>query len=785
MAGDAMAEACPPRKLRRWFAYCLILGLYLTLRGYHSFDGDQAYRLPLLLHRQNPQLYANDPFVRAFDGFNPHRGALAVLDLVSRPLGLPAGLLILFFFTFGTMCLGVDRLARAAWPEAGENVGLLAIGLILAAKAGNIGTNHLFEAMVLDRLMAFALAWLALAEVVADPQRRTWRAPGAIGLATLIHPSVGLQLAMLLGACWVTWSLLGRGTGAPFPVAIRGVASLVAAVVPGLAVNFDTASALLNDMPADVFWLLSVELQSPQHMLPHLWRMPQWLAWTCYLVLGGLACVMMTYNRSSLVHPPLPPLIKGGKFLGLRVATKRVAWKCRVQPTGIASSTSHLEGSAPHLSPPQRGARRFFPQPPQAGRRSKWNDPPNGGSRSKQESRTGNGNRVHTFVNPPLPPARLRLIIALALILAGLAVAWFLVEIRHHAQVTVFQPFRMATVARGLALLLVAGRLVALWQRDTWLGRLRALLMAVGFIGNWLLVVVTLAELAVSIVETIRSRTAWFQSWNFVDAAVFFMMIALGLNFLGHHDTEYGHVPLLAVLCSGLLIAILRNRGPVTFLSRLLRRDWTALQLGGALAIAWLVPLTACLAAAIPWNHPWSRHPLVTTLLCRCRFVPVPVDDVERLALWCRENTPGTASFIGPPGPKTFRLWSQRALAFNRSASPYHAAGLADWYARFQDHVDFHAAPAEFVRTYVRDRHRFEARYEEQSDVKRAALAIGQGASYVVAAAPAAKAREHGSPHRLNQKRIVPSPGPLELLHVEGRYAVYRVKLDALVQRQR
>ncbi len=36
--------------LPRWAAFLLIFGLYLTLRGYHAFDGDQAYRLPLLLH---------------------------------------------------------------------------------------------------------------------------------------------------------------------------------------------------------------------------------------------------------------------------------------------------------------------------------------------------------------------------------------------------------------------------------------------------------------------------------------------------------------------------------------------------------------------------------------------------------------------------------------------------------------------------------------------------------------------------------------------------------------
>ena len=101
----------PP--LPRVLVFLLIFGLYLTLRGYHSRDGDQAYRLPLLLHRQDPALFACDPFVRAFDAFNPHAGSLALLDLASRPFGLSAALFGLFALTFAATCLGVDRLARA------------------------------------------------------------------------------------------------------------------------------------------------------------------------------------------------------------------------------------------------------------------------------------------------------------------------------------------------------------------------------------------------------------------------------------------------------------------------------------------------------------------------------------------------------------------------------------------------------------------------------------------------------------------------------------------------
>src|SRR5947209_20340076 len=88
------------RRVDRWVRDAFILGLYLSLRGYHSFDGDQTYRLPLLLHWQDPSLYADDPFVKAFEAFNPHRGWLIVMDLVTRPLGLPAGLFVLFLLTF-------------------------------------------------------------------------------------------------------------------------------------------------------------------------------------------------------------------------------------------------------------------------------------------------------------------------------------------------------------------------------------------------------------------------------------------------------------------------------------------------------------------------------------------------------------------------------------------------------------------------------------------------------------------------------------------------------------
>ena len=103
----------------RWLIYVLFLGLFLTFRGYRSREGDQAYRLPLLIDRQDARPYAKDPFVRSFDAFNPHRGYVGLLQVVSGPIGLSAALVSLFGATFMLTCFGVDRLASSIWLEPG------------------------------------------------------------------------------------------------------------------------------------------------------------------------------------------------------------------------------------------------------------------------------------------------------------------------------------------------------------------------------------------------------------------------------------------------------------------------------------------------------------------------------------------------------------------------------------------------------------------------------------------------------------------------------------------
>ena len=63
------------------------------------------------------------------------------------------------------------------------------------------------------------------------------------------------------------------------------------------------------------------------------------------------------------------------------------------------------------------------------------------------------------------------------------------------------------------------------------------------------------------------------------------------------------------------------------------------------------------------------------------------------------------------------------------------------------------------------------------SDGERTALAVRQGADYIVALAP----EKSGG----DSTKSSDASSRLELLHVEGRYAVYRVNPEQLAQRQR
>jgi len=347
--------------------------------------------------------------------------------------------------------------------------------------------------------------------------------------------------------------------------------------------------------------------------------------------------------------------------------------------------------------------------------------------------------------------------------LIGLVVAWVGVEVAHNLSLTIFQPFRLATVARGLCLVLISGHVVELWQRGTPLSRMRAAMIVAGLFGDWSLVVVTVFEMVMlvhdkfgSTIPIKKSPISRAIAWTGLGVLVY------GLYFLTRHDTESGHLWLLPVAIVTLV-----------FGERITRRfsSWSVRQIALRLTMVWALPFAAFVANWVPEERVASPgiNTIRLALVKRCRFAETPIDDLERLAIWSREHIPDNAILIGPPGEKTFRLWSRRGVAFNRAGSPYHAAGLADWAARFRDHVAFTGSNAELVAAYLKDRHRLESRYDRMSAEELASLAIRQGSTYVIASSALSK--------KANES-------PLKTLKIEGQLAIYAIsETDAMKQR--
>ena len=324
--------------VRPWL---ILLGATLTVMGYESRNGDQAYRLPLLLHRHDPTLFADDPFVAAFATFNPHAGYLALLDASQRVVGLSATLFLGWVCAFGLTAFALARIARwvaslspTPTRDAGLALGLTASALAMIDRAGNIGTNHVFASMLLDRMIAHGLGWSAAALWITGSWQAALCGPVLIGAAAWIHPALGLQWGMVLGACWIIEALggsrlrpcrrsqphqsfFGRG---PQTAAVLTLVMLS----PNLAALPSQSRALLEGLDPQTFLILSAWIQSPQHMLPGQWRFEQWAAFGCHGVLAvpGLVTLVGALRRGD---PRAGRLILLGVVLGLFLLASWVA----------------------------------------------------------------------------------------------------------------------------------------------------------------------------------------------------------------------------------------------------------------------------------------------------------------------------------------------------------------------------------------------------------------------------------------------------------------------------
>ena len=262
-------------------------------------------------------------------------------------------------------------------------------------------------------------------------------------------------------------------------------------------------------------------------------------------------------------------------------------------------------------------------------------------------------------------------------------------------------------------------------------------------------------------------------------------MLALGLNFLGHHDTEYGHIPLAGGAGVGLgvgLSGMCRDRRSVRVASRVpfggLGMD--ACRRFAAMATFW--PRRGSSRWPRCWRRrcrrimPASRHPLVRGL---DQSLPVRGRSGRRYRaagpVVPRSHARRPPASSDRPVPR--RSGSGRGAAWPSTARPAPTTPTA-WPTGSRDFrttsISTARRPSLCVRTST-------IGTDLKPATRRRPTPIGPRW-------PCARERPTSSPRPPSDGKQHSRPrhqGPLELLHVEGRYAVYRVNPELLVQRQR
>jgi hypothetical protein len=165
--------------------------------GYRYGVSDQAFYIPAIALRANPELFPNgrawlEPQMRLWLG-DEIFGGLSRLTGLSLPAEFAAMYLVTMVLLAAAAIVLARRLGCGWWTVA-----TFLLLLTLRHRIAKTGANSL-EGYFHPRMLAFAIGVFALASV---PTGRFGRAMALTGLAALIHTTTSLWFVAVIGAAW-------------------------------------------------------------------------------------------------------------------------------------------------------------------------------------------------------------------------------------------------------------------------------------------------------------------------------------------------------------------------------------------------------------------------------------------------------------------------------------------------------------------------------------------------------------------------------------------------------
>lgn len=183
-------------KSQGWWLALLLGALGLLVRQYVYGYVDHTEQLPMIFRQLDPGYLQNDFFVNATALFGPRFYFVRLVAFLARAVPLPALFLI---FTYAVY-VAVAWLSYATAYELFGHSRLgaaLAAASILAQEGFGLcwGTDFLLVGFFIPGLLVRPFLYYAVASFLRD---RPWSVAAAAALSTLFHPTLGMEVGLLL-----------------------------------------------------------------------------------------------------------------------------------------------------------------------------------------------------------------------------------------------------------------------------------------------------------------------------------------------------------------------------------------------------------------------------------------------------------------------------------------------------------------------------------------------------------------------------------------------------------
>jgi hypothetical protein len=313
--------------------FSVLIGLMATLWGYRYGDGNQIEQLPIVMRAVNPAYLTNDFFTNATQDFGPRalfadfvawlaRTVTALRGQVPASQGqlaLPGVYLGLTILANAAIAFITARFGRDLF-EGSDMAGLVSAAAVMTLKSFWLGYSNIIYDYFLEPAH-LAMPFILLA-IWAGLRQRPVACILAAGIATLVHPLMGLETgALMLGVMAVNAvrlkffgvrpSLKGDCTRSSWVrLGLSGLA------FGGFAALILAPYAMEKQIDASLFIQILAFFRHPHHYVPSSFGGWQYLQALVFLIPAGIAW-FYGMKRAARLRSLTFPMLALAAFLGL------------------------------------------------------------------------------------------------------------------------------------------------------------------------------------------------------------------------------------------------------------------------------------------------------------------------------------------------------------------------------------------------------------------------------------------------------------------------------------